>query len=1510
MILNRREFLKISGLTGLGTITNLTAFAQTFDGIPPEEQNFIPVIGILPNLDSIKENGIHLRWNLPPSKGIPLNTTIYRRIAGPKKNNLFIRPADSNNPTFPVQLNDIYFAGSLANFRLTQTTYGKCYETTYFASTNTLRITFPHVVNFCNVQLGLINPLVAKAFYQDGTLAQEIIIESSLTYKSLLFHSDNRRGIKYIEIPTNFKYFYFLEYNGNQYLCNSQGWERIGFIDNVTDIKVDAGKDVKDVRFNKLFDRLPRNVRNYYVKTDADRDKYKNQAGAYRGLMNAFFNPTNSLFLSDINYPSIADIPPDKLIFKSNNGNTTKINAWNLLMMGSTDPNNARLLGLYFVDKSASGEIYDYKIETNYFIKNKPVTICGVVEGIGGAYTSLPILKPALTAIQMQQTWWEFDKDFSESHYAKVRLFWKIADQYLANNPLTKYTNPIVFDLKIDSGISRQIIPQEENNFQYFLDQKVVLKDIPIQYTLTGVDIFGQESNKLITPIKLFDKDIPPPPVKLQFNSVGNKVFLQFEYGGYQYLSDPQIKKFTAFQKNDSLYTINKKVAYNSFLNVGNNENGYKIFSINLSETIRPNFYKTLHFQERNNGTKLPAKQRKAFKILNTNERTIMFVCTHDQKYIPNNNGIVILGADITDKNEGWNNVGFVNTIVPVFSSLENYVHFNLNSTDINHAKGNVLNDNNCLHAIVLSSIQKHKRENKDLFESEIAPKSSFPEEYTELKIDRTILESNIFTEGSFVFNGNTYKILAQNAGDGHSTDMRFKTTLVVEGHININNNTAIKLSLPTTESTNGYIKNWAIFRLRDNVSLRNKANGEFLLRGTKNNLIKDTVVPEQRYVIAQLFSDCYVYNGQLEVLVKIGTAVSYLPTTVTALVSNKVLYFAPYNIEVTNKINEITLNAKESYKNAHFAIETSDLKDNKSNLSLIAQFIKTRSKNEKPYTPAAPYPCGNKLATEAFMGLPNAETTATFCLEWETMPDLRYEVGRALDKTIITVHKDLWLKGIEINPFESSLRIIGTSLTVQSANENTGLIPVSFSNNAITNIETYKGGRLIQNIGSITIGFEIIQISKVDSTVNVILRPLIKSTKPSATSFNIDKLPNYLAIHDDTAQLKSIAEKCEAAFSIVTGQPLRGGNQYLDEIKGSGNSRYFYKVRAVDASENRSEWSPASVSIWWVDTSVPEMPIEFGVEIGDRMSRLFWKKTKISSLFHSFEIFRFENELPTNLELNLPNFIIFKDQLIPRSIVARAGIISIPEKIKILIPGGLSTIQERVNQLILGLNISIQYLENIGQNLYDSTKYLINYEIVDNDSAIQINRIKTTENNVLIDDKPLSISINGKIIDNQPNFWMFEDLNLEGGKKYFYFICEVKRIPSNQFIKGNLSNVLSVIGIDRSVPVAPEIMVSWVDINDAATLSISNAVRAKIEIRTPATSAYIKILIERKQQTDANWSSITINGLRDWIIRSESSFYFDNEAISNNSYLYRVKYITTNLRISSFSNDLLLNSL
>jgi hypothetical protein len=129
-----------------------------------------------------------------------------------------------------------------------------------------------------------------------------------------------------------------------------------------------------------------------------------------------------------------------------------------------------------------------------------------------------------------------------------------------------------------------------------------------------------------------------------------------------------------------------------------------------------------------------------------------------------------------------------------------------------------------------------------------------------------------------------------------------------------------------------------------------------------------------------------------------------------------------------------------------------------------------------------------------------------------------------------------------------------------------------------------------------------------------------------------IEKLPDYdAAVRDGVVDLRQLAKDNPDAFSLVTGVPIPNATEpgtgvllretrFRDEIPGIGRNRFFYRVRSVDAAENRSDWSDVSVPFYQVDTTTPEAPSTIRATSGIRSAALRWS---VNSSVHLYAIHR-----------------------------------------------------------------------------------------------------------------------------------------------------------------------------------------------------------------------------------------------------------------------------------------------
>jgi hypothetical protein len=365
-----------------------------------------------------------------------------------------LRPADSRAANLPENISDVSFAypGS-TRFTLASPTQGAAYENTVQSTTDKLRITFDTAVDFCRIQLGIINPITINGYYADGTLAGTVVVSSPQTYTKYTIAGEGTRKIKYIDLPLNFRYLYFLEYLHHQFLCDQKDWSKVALIDNDADIYSATSEEA-------VYKRITSDTFNYYLPTtnptSTKRAQYKEQALRFKNIIMGIRDPQPANFIVQEPYTSLSDIPPNELIFKNKNKSRARVKALSFLMMHSLDPNIARMLGLYYVDtqvKEIQETVFDYKIVAEYTKIGK--TICGVIQQLGKIPAPKPRLPNDFSAAQISSTRWLFDAALKpEKQLGKVRLTWSAP-----NEPVPVYTEPVTYGLKRSSKAERLISP-------------------------------------------------------------------------------------------------------------------------------------------------------------------------------------------------------------------------------------------------------------------------------------------------------------------------------------------------------------------------------------------------------------------------------------------------------------------------------------------------------------------------------------------------------------------------------------------------------------------------------------------------------------------------------------------------------------------------------------------------------------------------------------------------------------------------------------------------------------------------------------------------------------------------------------------------------------------------------------------------------------------------------------------------------------------------------------------
>lgn len=1296
---------------------------------------------------------------------------------------------------------------------------------------------------------------------------------------------------------------------------NNKGWVAIGKIDNKRDF-ADQSKmftRLKELEaVNAFLPAGPANVR------DIKLQQYEALLTKYIEICKALKNPQASYFdLTNIS-TSLPEIPINELAFKSRTKNGGDIKPWSFLALAAIDPNIAIMLGFYFVDQTVPnpGDHYDYKIEAHYEKTNK--FICGVARQVSKENSFAPVLTNNLISTQVGNTNWKGDTNYLQmKQTGNVRLSWKapVVDN---NNLRSRYTDTVLYPLKRNNESTRRISPAPDNLQHTFSDREV---GIGIHnYQVMGVDIFGQKSNILTSTCEVKDKSIPAAATRLSFLETGSTLQLQFEYSGSQYLQAPDIKKFKVYQRNDTV-TDSLKATFTLIADNAQIENSDFEYSIQVNSSTNLAGFEWLHFIQSADNKKLRASARKKFRIRSIAANKVSFTCSIPN-YTPPSNGWVLLSKTPGTKSAAWVSVREINFKPPTVGEFPNntaYTHFKSGTTDAEHFAGSTITANKAFNC--LGAFSKIGGAEPDLFETNTG---ETPPTFTEIILNRTLPIADIFSKGKVKVNNVVYPIEIQSAGIAApsniqsilANDIKKKNNyarILVKDSITVPANASIQLIPPVTASgsnTANKMEGYVVMQANFPNTVTLQPTGELLL--TANYVIRVGIEEqmEQINVIARVCSDFYTSGSQKEVLVHIDKKIKSIDTT------TGMLWFAPYQVNITTLVKDpaMPLLASEAHKSAYFAVEAIDTAtpEKAGPLSSIAQFIKTRAANARPIKPQPPFPCGNETATEAFLTIPNKEGRSTFCIAWKDIKNAqgasmgyRYEIGRALDKTIIAVHRDLWLKGRDYNGSDPNTQVTVSSLSITDTNANTGLITVQFSSSQNKVWSRYKGGRLKQTTStSGTRGFEITRITVSGNNLTAMIRPMIKGTAPVNASFTIDELPDYANIILNTATVKSLSETCESAFSVVTGQPLRNTTQLLDDVPGTGSSRFFYKVRSVDASENRSEWSPASVAVWQLDTTPPDIVLDLGIEYAEKSVRLHWKNVPAFKNSTSFEIFRIESTASPSQPIAANNIIA----TIPLSTATRKKIyyyndkIELPGYARLAIPQNASSIELRIAQLLASTNFFLFTPQNPTENLYSTSKFDIQYSIADNQSTLVIIGLAAKEPLNISREQELEIKIGATSIQQNNGFLQYIDKTVVAGKEYMYAVRCSNKIQNLGSVKGAMSPVIKGVKIVSPIPLAPIILQkNWINASNAVITNPDSNSSFRFTAKAQLPIHQYRIL--RRKQGLQMWENPVINNVSSWQPwGSQTNKIFKDSGAMGLNWEYGIQVVTIDKRTSSIT--------
>jgi len=901
-----------------------------------------------------------------------------------------------------------------------------------------------------------------------------------------------------------------------------------------------------------------------------------------------------------------------------------------MLHIAATDPNMARLLGLYYVDKSVEAKhLYDYKIvflnqkERCDGEDSKSPSVCGLLLNAGGKTNELR--KPTFHTEQLPGFSWK-----GSDPLARVGIYFK-SEKWSRNEIL-----PLFYDIKRgnelltgkESGPVPVNIDKNGENKSLLLFTDKPLEMGKYAYSVRSIDIFGRVSaytNTRTSGSRITLKDTLPPPVpKLLKSSIYHDTDVDtytgtfsFEYGYQQHMQAPDASKICLYWREDSL-TITETDTINA---IKDNPDGSILITFqNLNEQDLSKFDGgTISLDSRRKETH--SRIQRYQPVSNTIRQNISIIEVQGNSLIIKNEYYMVFQVgDIcqlrSSKNNRsnwhkWKDIPIqspVNSITPqellepectinnfytnaTYGNCELCVNFNLLEPDL--FKGYKIND----YEIQFSTLGAVSNDKPYL-----QPRFGL--------IDNNPC-NNIATmqNGSFTLTPNT-------------SDEEDKKKYIVMG---------LKFDSSFTLDVMG----------GEVALIFNEENEDIQCSLGKKD---DFIFRVLGYYVTDNNNPVILVRIPKEDINKIGTAIEQKKCSC--------FYYPPYIVTGQIKLySEMSSNKKDPYwinrvesqvLQGFFAASTVDERKNESELSLPCEVSIVKPMDDS-LIPRSPVPdVFNE--TKGSSTPPDSEGRSLVSLAILTSPSavLRLEVARALDTTLIMNAKQKWLGGMDYEgDMMPVLPKIAGSINMNDQGKYIFGID-SFSTTRFNddfNIDILKNSRvkviLKENIDecvnpSITpkteLFFKATKVGKVNHDEKKLELVLSGNSEemeqvPRGADCEIQIAPNFsdLAKLDSFLTMLANDSSNNDAFSIVTKVPIAvTGNitSYIDDIPGIGSNRFFYKARYVDIADNHLKWSESSVPIYQLDTTAPKVPKNVKKSIYKEYVLLSWDVSDESGLW------------------------------------------------------------------------------------------------------------------------------------------------------------------------------------------------------------------------------------------------------------------------------------------------------
>ncbi len=1050
----------------------------------------ILMTAIKPRKESIGPPGIHLRWNLPSeleSQGISSSITAKKKYLGfPEKGfTIYRRP---HKITEPKKLEipgikqgekpEILKNSDAYLYPDPQTKLISSGDGWKVIKSGQLLIRFKQPVVYCEVE------------FDDATQENEIIAYQGrhrLQSDQTIVEQNRMRVIAnyfdHVLLTLNFKRLKQISFYTEADYCAQSDWERLITLDRL-----------EPNQHEDALDRLENGLHNRYAKSRSTAvEKYAPHIGEI--LVNQILIVGNN---------TDAQIPASDFTDDCPQGiEVGNLSARNLLLTGASDPNLAKIMGLYWVDQfttkrgPSDKQIYDYKVEGLY--KDKPV--CGLVLTVGKDFAPLPQTPNLEAAVQLPGLRW-----YNRHPLSRIGLHW---EQTRNSAPTSVILYDIYRQSKTDDRFKRlsESLPiamqsngNATNDLPSFVDINVPLG--AYSYQISGIDIFGQESEaSKPKQIEVKDATPPPPPVRLkcsvlqpgypwndpeklkkQINQNGldintAQIQLSFEYGYAQHRQAPDAKLINLYWREKNLRIVKKAETIQVKTTLTDDElKQLKIELKDFSEQELQQFDGGVLSIKSRNGEELPNSGKTPIRIEKIDSTWVVLRPSQIQVL---KGDICELTSDIHNR-DNWRGFGRKIKIQPPLQAEVAKIR------DLNvkiRGRHEIPKDESDSVAEIVNT-----------FPGNLRPKDSpsIPP-VTELFIDHVLLEPNLFSNGKLILNDNKIiPIVYSTAGIAYSQILQNQPSLIsriaVDPSHSIEINQNIVLNSPQDKDMYGdpirYVIKETILEAKPSDFDLSASGGEIVFEGIEKKCGEYEAVAVTARVVSTARKQS---ETKVSLLVKFRSS-DWKLYGESGWLSDKTiaLYYAPYMVGPL--LSSIIHNANtDQTPSWNWSAETGIFRgyiaatatDDRSLEGSLSQPVEASAFKPPPIgRPNPPIPCDLTLndldsTNRWYASLPDLNGLATACLKWT--PDgineaegLRCEIARALDTTIIEADKKNWLLGLHEPGFPPvSIDIV----QVRDSNSNDGYIPtdlfiVQFKplNNDNSDKAFYSGGIFIQD--------------------------------------------------------------------------------------------------------------------------------------------------------------------------------------------------------------------------------------------------------------------------------------------------------------------------------------------------------------------------------------------------------------------------------------------------------------